>query len=378
MDKTRSLSQPAPPNLEVLVLNPDNSISFADINRILRESYNFESNYDSTALDVMALYLKGQKIIYTESKTLCEKRLNTLMLPAIFISAVCSILNFILKDYPFGTTIISCFNAFNSFLLALISYLKLDGKAEAHKSSAHKYQKLEAKVEFQSGKSLFFHNSVDVLEFVNEIEKEVMDVRESNQFIPPEHIRVLYPIIYDTNVFSLVKDIQNTEITVINRLKTVVQQLHSTIAKRRELEEQGERIRKQIEEIELELLAEEKLDEQLERERGLIMSSTTSSSSSEDTQESKESRESKEYLCIRRLNEFRQNLVHNTELQLKVRQTLERLEDQKNAAFDKAVEHRQKYLKLSDTFKTEIDSHNERRSTRWCQFLCNPCDWFKT
>jgi hypothetical protein len=79
--------------------------------------------------------------------------------------------------------IISALNAFNSFLLSLISYLKLDGKAEAHKTAAYKFQKLESQCEFNSGKCLFFKDAVKMLDFVNQIEKDIMEIRESNQFL---------------------------------------------------------------------------------------------------------------------------------------------------------------------------------------------------
>lgn len=57
---------------------------------------------------------------------------------------------------------------------------------------AYKFQKLESHCQINSGKSLFFKDSVDICEFVNQIEKDVMEIRESNQFIIPERIRVIW------------------------------------------------------------------------------------------------------------------------------------------------------------------------------------------
>ena len=42
-------------------------------------------------------------------------------------------------------------NAWISFLLAVVSYMKLDAQAEAHKISAHQYDKLQSVCEFSSG-----------------------------------------------------------------------------------------------------------------------------------------------------------------------------------------------------------------------------------
>jgi hypothetical protein len=195
------------------------------ISDILKTTYNFEESITSTSLDILGLYLKGQKILYTEAKTLCEKRLHTLMLPAIFISGLSIVLSVLLNTYLAGSIVLSVLSVINSFLLSLISYLKLDAKAEAHKCSAYKYQKLESMCEFQSGKILIFKNGDDASITLNEIETKVMEIKESNQFVLPEYIRHSYPIIYSTNVFTLVKKIQNSEIILINNLKLIIKKI---------------------------------------------------------------------------------------------------------------------------------------------------------
>ena len=88
--------------------------------------------------------LKGQKIIYMESKYHCEKWLNYLMLPAIFLSALASVSGSALEQYHWDTIAISGLNAFISFLLAVVSYMKLDAQAESHKITAHQYDKLQS------------------------------------------------------------------------------------------------------------------------------------------------------------------------------------------------------------------------------------------
>jgi hypothetical protein len=40
------------------------------------------------------------------------------------------------------------FDAMIAFLLALVNYFKLDAASEAHKISAHQYDKLQSSVEF--------------------------------------------------------------------------------------------------------------------------------------------------------------------------------------------------------------------------------------
>ncbi len=205
-----------------------------DLEEILGESYldnNSSNRLSSNALDVLALYIKGQKLLYTESKTYCEQQLNFLMLPAIFISCVGSIFSFLSGRYENGDLIIASLNGFNAFLLALISYLKLDAKAQAHKTSAYKFDKLESMCEFNSGKFMFFDSTqLDVMDVVKQIEKEVKEIKETNQFILPESIRYEFNFTYTTNVFMLVKKIQATEIAETNSLANLVRQINADCA----------------------------------------------------------------------------------------------------------------------------------------------------
>ena len=56
----------------------------------------------SSAIDIVASYLKGQKIIYMESAGYNVFYLNCLMVPSIFISAACAVWAPLAKKYSFG------------------------------------------------------------------------------------------------------------------------------------------------------------------------------------------------------------------------------------------------------------------------------------
>ena len=200
--------------------------SCVDIESALGKSYidMSRNHFESNALDVLALYIKGQKLLYTEAKTYCEQQLNFLMLPAIFISCVGSIFSFLSGSYTSGPVIIASLNGFNAFLLALISYLKLDAKAQAHKTSAYKFEKIESTCEFNSGRFLFFETNIDdIRNAVNKIETDVREIKETNQFILPESIRFEFAFTYTTNVFMLVKKNQSVEIMEMNKLRNCIE-----------------------------------------------------------------------------------------------------------------------------------------------------------
>lgn len=191
---------------------------------ILNNYFDNKTNY-SSALDILATYLRGQKLIYMESKSYCENKLNKLMMPSIFLSTAATVLSAVIKDFYWGAYLIASVNGIIAFLLAIVNYLKLDAASEAHKITAHQYDKLQTKIEFLSGKTLLFNSDEKLIESELEgIKKKIEEIKETNQFIVPKKIRTLYPIMFNTNVFLIIKKIEDIRKRKINSIKEVKNQ----------------------------------------------------------------------------------------------------------------------------------------------------------
>ena len=117
-------------------INHDRSIkykklSYNDVRNQVNKSYEQDIVHRySSALDILASYIKGQKIIYMETRSYTVFFLNLLMLPALFISGLLTVLQHPYNTHPY---MLSALSAIVTFLLAIINYSKLDGAAEAHK-----------------------------------------------------------------------------------------------------------------------------------------------------------------------------------------------------------------------------------------------------
>lgn len=210
------------------VNNPseDPDYTYKDIESAIIEAYLPTGENRSSICDILATYCRGQKILYTEAKTHCEQRLNFFMLPSILVSVSSSIVNLALKDSANGELISACMSGFVAFILALINHMKLDGRAEAHRTSAHKFDKLQSRIEFNSGKNLFDAKAHEGFgKFLETIETEVQEIRETNNYVLPESIRRAFPKLYGLNVFARVKQIGNNESMIYEDLKDIMNTL---------------------------------------------------------------------------------------------------------------------------------------------------------
>lgn len=186
-----------------------NKLNYKQVEQGVDKYYSNINEKYSSAFDILASYLKGHKIIYMESKMYCENKLNMLMMPAIFLSTGATVVSAVVQEYRWGAYLLSGINAIIAFLLALVNYFKLDAASEAHKISAHQYDKLQSSVEFTSGSVLLFRN-FSLVESDGDGQKDNYEVEIDKKIEEKKHWKNQLTDEFEKKQLSLLKDIEDS------------------------------------------------------------------------------------------------------------------------------------------------------------------------
>ena len=209
-------------------------ITYDEMEKIIINNYDNENKY-SNELDILITYLKGQKVLYTYSNRITRWKLNMLTIPSLVFTASIAIFSPFMQNYDWSIGLICVLNGLITLLISLINYLKLESTAEIYLNFANHFDKLETSMEFTSNSIAFIEDEKEKKELVikkmKDIEKKITDMKESNNILIPGELKILFPLIFNINIFSFIKKIELSKKNLIMKLKNTKNEINYILYK---------------------------------------------------------------------------------------------------------------------------------------------------
>ena len=209
-------------------------LTYDEMEKIIMNNYDNENKY-SNELDILITYLKGQKVLYTYSNRITRWKLNILTIPSLFFTATLTIFTPFMQNFEWSIGVICILNGLITLFISLINYLKLESAAEIYLNFANQYDKLETSMEFASNSIAFIENEKEkkelVLKKLKEIEKKITEMKETYNILIPGELKLLFPVIFNINIFSFIKKIELSKKNLIMKLKNTKNEINYILYK---------------------------------------------------------------------------------------------------------------------------------------------------
>jgi hypothetical protein len=177
-------------------------------------------------IDIIAIYVKNQKNIYTEAKTIMKTRLYVLSIPSACISITSSVLLPFACNTIWGVILLTSMSTILSIFLILLIVLKLETYAVKYDIVANKYTKIHEELDGFTYKLAYTHSRHEkdrmIYSQMKRMDRKITEIKEENRTILPYYIRYVYPKISAINIFSSIHSVELHRKNLINSLKGVI------------------------------------------------------------------------------------------------------------------------------------------------------------
>jgi hypothetical protein len=129
---------------------------------------------------------------------------HILILTSLFITSGITIFAPLTQNDKWTIPMIVILNAFATLCISLANYWKLETATTLYAHSAKQYEKIETNLEIYNEFN-YYNMKNEGVKKIYELENKMKDLIDEKPIEMPTEVKLLYPIIFNVNVFALIK-----------------------------------------------------------------------------------------------------------------------------------------------------------------------------
>lgn len=209
-------------------------ISYEEIERSLSKYYDKNNKY-SNEVDILITFIRGQKHLYNQSCYITQIKLYALTITALSITSIITVVTPFIQQYWWRIIFVMSGNAITTVLITILKYMRFESACNTFTLLSNHYEHYEHSLQITSNKLAFIQDEKEqtkiVLDKMQEIEFKMRETKELCPIIIPVEVQNTYPVIYQTNIFTLIKKMDTHRKTLIMHLKNIKNEIRYILYK---------------------------------------------------------------------------------------------------------------------------------------------------
>lgn len=198
-------------------------ISCADIQNSIKK--HLVDNKYSNELDILIIYIQGQKHVYTQSYYLTQQKINLILYSTLLVSGSLIFVAPYIQQFVWSGWIISVLNIFLTICVSMLSFFSLYDNKNKYNNMANQYSKLYQILNISRNNILLDtpeqKNHVDIINTsISNAVNYITNIKDDNLIIPIE-IKQITPIISNINIFTFIQKINRKQVDIIIQYREV-------------------------------------------------------------------------------------------------------------------------------------------------------------
>ena len=199
-------------------------ISYEEIERSLSKYYDKNNKY-SNEVDILITFIRGQKHLYNQSCYITQLKLYSITISALVITSLITVVTPFIQQYWWKIIFIMSGNAITTALITILKYMQYESACNTFMLLSNHYEHYEQSLQITSNKLVFIKDETEqtklVLDKMQEVEFKMQETKELCPVIIPVEVQNTFPVIYQTNIFSLIRKMENHRKSLILQLKNI-------------------------------------------------------------------------------------------------------------------------------------------------------------